>query len=119
MSNVSPGRIQVAYDLSITQATSPMTIYTVAANVNLYLDYLLVNTYSGTFATATPGIQVIIDQGVSGVSCAVMRCYTAGYVYAMSFAQPLIVTTNMNLACLLNNAGAAFSAFIVIGGITA
>ena len=120
MANVSPGRIQVAFDLSITQATSPMVVYTVAAGVNLYLDYLNVTAYAGTWATATPGFQVVVDQGVSGVSCAIMRNYVGvSYVYTVSFAQPIIVTTNIQWACLLNNAAAAFSAFFTIGGIAA
>lgn len=117
MATVVPGRYQQAFDLSITQATSPQTIYTVPAGYVLYLDYLYVNVYAGTWATATPGIQVIIDQGSGNPSCAVMRNYIGtSYVYEAHFTKPMIATVNVVWACLLSNAAAAFSGFIVLGG---
>lgn len=118
MATVVPGRIQVAYDSTVTSATSPFTLYTIPGGYTLYLDYVMAYCYAFTAGTgAAIGWQLVIDQGVSGFSCAFLRGYKLQDNFILQLTKPLIATTTISLVALgPAGANATFSLFTCLGG---
>ena len=116
-STVVPGRLQTAFDQTVTSSTSPITLYTVPAGHILYLDYLFLYCYAFTAGTgAAIGGQIVIDQGVTNFSCAIARFYKLQDAFVLQLPKPLIAATSLSLVALgPAGGGATFSVFGCIG----
>ena len=114
MATITPGRLQIAGDSTITNTTTPMTLYTVPSGLVLYLDYFYAYFYNGTF-TGTPFIQFIIDQGAGLPSCSFLRFYKQDQFTAITFSKPQIVTANLTLT-VAGGGTANYSTFWSFGG---
>lgn len=118
VSIVVPGRIQIAFDTTVTSATSPFLLYTVTGGYTLYLDYIAAYCYAFTAGTgAAIGAQLVIDQGVTNFSCAFLRFYKLQDNFVIKLTKPLLVTTSISLVALgPAGANATFSVFSCFAG---